>query len=289
MKMHKVVQILTLLLLALPLLVAAQTRVLDLPPLPKPMTVQDVIKLSKAGLSDDVIIEQIRTKNQRFDLSTEQLLQLKAAHVSERVIQVMINPNLSAAPTVAPVPVNAASQPSSASPASSPPTPKTDPSGAMPTEIGVYLKTKSTWADVLPEVVNWKTGGVAKSVATVGIVKGDVNGHVNGMQSGNRLATPAEFLIVVPEGVAITEYQLLRLHQHGSYREFRTVTGGVFHVSGGATRDLMPFDGKKIAPRTYIVTLTTSPGQYGFLPPGAIQSTNAAASAGKIYSFGIIE
>ena len=65
---------------------------ITLAPQAKPMTVAEVIKLSKAGLSDDTIIEQIRKKNQHFDLSTDQLIQLKEAHVSERVIQVMIDP-----------------------------------------------------------------------------------------------------------------------------------------------------------------------------------------------------
>lgn len=48
--------------------------------------------LSKAGLSDNLIIEQIRKNNQHFVLSTDQLIQLKTASVSERVIQVMIDP-----------------------------------------------------------------------------------------------------------------------------------------------------------------------------------------------------
>ena len=65
------------------------------------MTVVDVIKLSKAGLSDDLIIQQIKKKGQRFDLSTDQLVQLKSASVSERVIQVMIDPTRDAAPSPA--------------------------------------------------------------------------------------------------------------------------------------------------------------------------------------------
>jgi hypothetical protein len=53
------------------------------------MAVEDVIKLTKAGLSDDVVIQQIKKKGQPFDLSTDQLLQLKSAHVSDRVIEAM--------------------------------------------------------------------------------------------------------------------------------------------------------------------------------------------------------
>ena len=54
------------------------------------LSVNDVIKLSQAGLSDDVIIAQIRKRPQPFELSTDQLIQLKTAHVSNRVINVMI-------------------------------------------------------------------------------------------------------------------------------------------------------------------------------------------------------
>ena len=55
------------------------------------MRINGVIRLSKAGLSDDLIIEQIKKKGQHFDLSTDQLIQLKATSVSERVIAVMID------------------------------------------------------------------------------------------------------------------------------------------------------------------------------------------------------
>ena len=262
---------------------------ITLAPIAKPMTVADVIKLSKAGLSDDTIIQQIERKNQHFDLSTDQLIQLKDAHVSERVIQVMIDPTSGTVPP----PAQKIDTPTAPVPS----TPPTQQAGrqdgpqdsAAPTEIGVYAKEKGAWIEVLPEVVNWKTGGVMKSVATVGVVKGDVNGHVNGESSRNRLTTPIELLIVVPDGTAITEYQFLRLHQHSSGREFRTVTGGVFHVSGGATRDLLPFDGTKVSGRTYKVMLSgLSAGEYGFLPPGAFTSKNEASS-GKIYSFRVIE
>jgi hypothetical protein len=272
---------------------AAQTqypREVYLPPATSQakMTIADVIKLSKAGVGDDLIIQQLKKKNHVFDLSTDQILQLKAAHVSDRVVQVMLDPRTDSVQPPAvktaspPVPVQTQQPALQASRQESP-----DP--ALPSEIGVYAKVKGKWTEVLPEVVNWKTGGVVKSVATVGIVKGDLNGHINGASSRNHLTTPLEFLIVVPDGVAITEYQLLKLHQHGSSREFRTVTGGVFHVSGGATRDLLSFEGVKVASRTYSAKLSTATGEYGLLPPGAVFSTNAAASTGKIYSFRVVE
>ena len=257
----------------------------------KPMTVNDVIKLSKAGLSDDLIIAQIKKKGQHFDLSTDQLIQLKAASVSERVIAVMIDPTGGSPPTAEKKPASVGPSTPGAPPAQPAlqATRQADPStSVLPTEIGVYAKQQGKWVEVLPEVVNWKTGGVVKSVASVGVVKGDVNGHVNGANSRNRFAAPIDFLIVAPEGEAITEYQLLRLHEHGNGREFRAVTGGVFHVSGGAARDLVQFESTKTASRTFVVNISLGSGEYGFLPPGAFTSTNAASS-GKVYSFRVIE
>ena len=244
------------------------------------LAVEDVIKMSKAGLSDDIIVQQIRKNAQAFDLTTDQLIQLKTASVSDRVIKVMMDPSkpeVAAPPAIPSLPVAQSTQPAA------------DP--ALPSEIGVYAKKQGKWTEVLPEVVNWKTGGVLKNIASAGIVKGDVNGHLIGANSRNSFTTPIEFLIVAPEGVAITEYQLLRLRQNGDNREFRTMTGGVMHVEGGATRDLVPFEGKKTAPRVYSVVFPSNlgAGEYGFLPPGAVGSMNGAGSQGKLYSFRVIE
>lgn len=53
------------------------------------LTVQDIVKMSKAGLDDEVIVQQIKKNGQAFDLTTDQLIELKSNSVSNRVIQVM--------------------------------------------------------------------------------------------------------------------------------------------------------------------------------------------------------
>lgn len=129
-----------------------------------------------------------------------------------------------------------------------------------------------------------------KNIASLGVVKGDVNGHIEGNQSRTRIGTQIEFVVIAAEGVSITEYQLLRLNQHKDNREIRTVTGGVFHAKGGATRDLVPFEGQKIASRTFSVTLNgLTVGEYGFLPPGALTQASGAATLGKMYTFGVAQ
>jgi hypothetical protein len=229
-----------------------------------------VIKMAKGGLGDDVIISMIKSQPGNYTVDPDTLIQLKKAGLSSAVISAMVGKN-------------AAGSAPAASPAAAA-TPVVD-------EVGIYYKKDDKWVEMLPEVVTWKTGGALKSFASRGIVKGDINGHIEGKSAKTSVTTPLDFLIYMPENVAITEYQLLRLRDSGgSAREFRSTTGGVIHSSGGAQRDEVDFEGKKIAPRMYEVILgpDVKTGEYGFLPPGAISSSNMASS-GKIYSFHILE
>lgn len=239
-----------------------------------------VLKMVKAGLSEGTIVALIQQQPGNYSTKPEDLLALKEAGVPNAILDAM---------------VAKASGQKGASP-QSPAAQATPQSGsnlpAVPpiTEVGVYYKKGDQWVELLPEVVNWRTGGVLKNIATVGLVKGDVNGVIQGPNSRNAVKTPVEFLIYAPEGVAITEYQLLRLRQNRDRREFRTITGGVLHTSGGATRDLVPFEGKKIAPRMWTVILPNlGPGEYGFLAPGAVAAQHASAQLGKMYTFRLLE
>ena len=56
------------------------------------MTVEDVLRLAQAGVGEAIILEQIRSQHQTFDLTADQLIQLKQAHVSERVMAAMMAP-----------------------------------------------------------------------------------------------------------------------------------------------------------------------------------------------------
>jgi tetratricopeptide (TPR) repeat protein len=233
------------------------------------LTNDKVIAMMKAGLPPSIIVNKIHASKTNFDTSTDELIRLKNAQVPDEIIGVMLG---ASGPSR-----EAESQPASFASRMMP----SDVSRAYPDEIGLYLKIGEQWTDLLPEIVNWKTGGVMKSIATRGLVKGDVNGHIDGKQSRTSVSLPAQFLVVVPEGVAITEYQLLRLHQNSNNREFRTITGGVFHAEGSSSRDMVSFEGHKIARRTFLVELGgLNDGEYGFLPPGS--------SSSKMFTFSIV-
>ncbi|MGO9244738.1 MAG: hypothetical protein ACLP0A_11375 [Verrucomicrobiia bacterium] len=57
----------------------------------QPLGTADVKMLAKSGISDDVIISQIRNSRTVYHLTAADILDLKDAGVSERVIDFMIN------------------------------------------------------------------------------------------------------------------------------------------------------------------------------------------------------
>ena len=241
------------------------------------MNNDSIVKMVKAGLSDDLIVTTINASPGTYDTSADGIIALKTAGVSDKVVAAMVaRAATPPAPPAAPPP---------------PPAPVTPVRPPGIDDVGVYFQDRNgAWQNLEPEIVNFKTGGVLKSIATDGIVKGDVNGHIPGKHAKNVLTFPVTLAVYVPEGVDIAEYQLLRLRVQSSSREFRSVTGGVFHASGGAIRDDLQFQSKKIAPRVYQIVLDQSlgRGEYGLLPPGSYTSSNMA-SGGKIYSISVPE
>ena len=253
------------------------------------LTNESIIQLIKAGIDEDLIISKIRDSRCNFDLSVQGMVELKEGGVSDRLMHFLMDTTKPLEPkqAAAPAPAVISKEPPAA-PREPPKTagtvsPKTDPE--YPTEVGVYVKADRKWTELQPEVVVWQTGGMLKRFATAGIVQGDVNGKIKGAHSGNLAAAPLEFLIITTEGMTITDYQLIHLREQRDAREFRTVTGGIFSASGGATRDAIPFDGAKIVSRSFLVKLPgLEAGEYGFLPTSA-STPASSANVGKMYTF----
>jgi hypothetical protein len=236
----------------------------------EPLTNASIEKMASARLGDDVLVSLIQSQPGHYDLTPDALIFLKEEGISNKVLAAMAAK--SSVPPPVPAPVVA----------------------ALPNEddldIGVYHKVKNAWIPVATEVVNWRTGGVLKSIATEGIVKGDLNGRLRGGASATQMNTPLEFLIKTPDGVEATEFQLVHLHRKSDAREFRIMTGGVFHASGGASRDAIGFEQWKIAKHTYKVTLPNNlpVGEYAFLAAG-LTGSSVSGSTGKAYTFRLVE
>jgi hypothetical protein len=230
------------------------------------MNNDSVMKMAKAGLGDDLVIQTINTQPGQYLTDADSLVALKGAGVSDRVITAMINKGRRQLTSTTEKPVELSDV----------------------NEIGVYYKDHTgKWIPIEPEIVHIKSGGFIKSTVTHGIIKEDRNGRLNGRESKLALQCPIEILLYLPEGVAASEYDFLRFRIHSDNREFRILTGGVIHSTGGADRDEVKFNPVRTAPHTYQFTVNqdTGGGEYGILPPGTGNVTNG----GKIYTFAIVE
>ena len=233
---------------------------------PAMMNNDTVLRMHKAGLTDDLILQTITAQPGRYDTTPDALITLKQAGIGDSVLAAMTN---KARRQITNVPV----QPVELSPVN---------------EIGLYYKDATgRWQPMESEPVHSKSSGWLKHTLSDQIIKEDMNGLVNGPQSKLLLPRPIEFLIYTPDGTNAGEYDLIRFRLNGKDRQFRTLTGGVFHSTSGAKNDEVPFTPTRIAPRTWTFTLgRETPGaEYGILPPGTGNVTNG----GKIYTFAISE
>ena len=245
-----------------------------------------VIKLVKAGLSEDLIVTTINSSPGQYDTSANALIALKKAGAGDKVVAAMILKASGTTPPATPAATAAGSGTTSSAVTLAP--------GALPDgvdTIGVYYldNSGSRWQEVPAEVVNFKSEGALKHYASAGLVKGEMTGLVGGNRSQLTLKLPAKLILYIPEGRAPGEYQLIRLHENADSREFRAANGGIVHDSGGALRDVVDYTPKKIAPRVYLIELSEDydKGEYGFLPPADLPLGNSIPTATKIYSFSL--
>ena len=71
-----------------------------------PLSVEDIVKLSKDGISEDVLIAKIKKNAKAFDLSPDEIVELKKLGVSDSVVKMLLDPTQ---PYVAPATAAAAS------------------------------------------------------------------------------------------------------------------------------------------------------------------------------------
>ena len=258
----------------------------------KRLTNQDVIEMTKLGLSDDVIIAKIRqayeagTDAVSFDTSVDGLKALKAANVSESIIKVMINP------TPPPAAVVAGANPITIDPSLPPP------------EVGVYWRDVGKFLLLQGQMVtNTKAGGKAGSLFTYGLRNQHWDATIEGPTSKNVVRDPKPvFYLYVPEGTDSSDYVLLKLNKKDNRREFQVGSfGGVSGGKSGVQKDKeIPFHAEHLGIRVYKLTLDNAlkPGEYGFfmgtgisqtMTPSRGGSRSGGAASGRIYDFTIPE
>jgi hypothetical protein len=233
-----------------------------------------IIRMVKAGLSDDVIVTTINASQGTYDTSPDALIALKQAGVSDKVIAAVVARGGPA--QMPPIP-----------PPPPPPPPPPLPPGVD--QIGAYYKDMGgSWLPLPTEVVVFESAGVVKHFASATLVKEDLDGVIGGMRSRLVLSTPITFIVHVPDGRTINDYQLMRLHVVSTNRQFLYTAGGLEKETTGALRDVVDFTGKQIGPSAWQIVIGSDigEGEFGFLEPQDTSKT--APTSGRIFTFAVV-
>ncbi len=232
------------------------------------LTNDSILKLSKAGMSDDIILNLIKTGSVQFDLGVEQILALGDAGVSDAVIKAMIDPEK----------------------ATSPPSVQTaaalDPFTALFGEhkVCVHAETPDGSIIQLEEEVVTHMGfgnalGALKSTSTFGILRMKGKSSVPNKRSPVRISR-SETIVVscgLPEN-----FPLLVLKEKKKKREFVGVSTG-FTGAKQESDHAIRLNFEETSPKVYKASLSDlEPGEYGFRSMGT-------AGGGNLLTFGLQE
>jgi hypothetical protein len=257
-----------------------------------PLTIADVVKLCKAGLTDELVITKIKKNNKSFDLSPDELIELRKSGVSDTVIKFLLDP---AQPYVPPPPPPApAPAPLAANPTAAPPPPlvpappvKEYPPDAyaakIPGEPGVYYIAGEAPVKVeIRTLLGIKEGAGLRKVL---MKKGKAVGYLVAPASKNRVPNPSpSFYIRLPEGKAMEDVALLALDPKNDRREIEMGPPGPKpEIKAEAMR---PFDSLEVGPHLFRATAAKlGKGEYLFFLLGSAEPPKG--SFGKGYDFGI--
>ncbi len=239
-----------------------------------------VIKLAKAGLSDDLIIDTVNAQPGSYDTSTDGLIAMKAAGVSDKVVSAIVQKVAAATPSATPD--------------------QDDPATVHEAGIYVYDEKAADHKMTMLEPTLYdqeKVQGLAATIFTMGIAASRIKvlSAIRNAHSNVRVTDPGAVFYFYFErlsaGLSDTsgwfggtstpnEYSLLRLNVKKDSREVITSNG----LSGGTDRKAnVVFTYTKLQPGVYKVTPSEplQKGEYAFVLP------SGTAGARHVFDFGV--
>jgi hypothetical protein len=263
---------------------------------PAPLSNDDIVKMVQLKFGDNVIVAKIKSSPCKFDTSVDALTKLKAAGVSDAVMQAMMEPGASASST------------SSANPPGPPPDPN-DPNAEH--DPGIYYVRQNPGGRSMTQLEptaysGTKSGGMFKTAMTYGIAKANWKAVVRGAQSSIRTSESRPtfyFYFEQKKGTlsnsaawmgwfgGLSSPNQFTLAQFQSKKNDRELVVGEFGAFGGSTgtrsKDVVDFDFEKIAPGIYKIVphADMQPGEYCFFYTG--QNNAMGMGGGNLFDFGI--
>jgi len=261
-----------------------------------------VIKLAKAGLSDDLIVSTINASPGTYDTSANGLIALKTAGASDKVVTAIVMKASGGAPSPA------ASVISAGQTAGDPDDPTT------PHEAGIYIYSGAAPAGskmtmLEPSVYSQgKTGGFLASAMTYGIAKIKIKAVLRGGHANARVSDsqPVFYFYFEEQSAGLShastpfggtstpnEYTLLKFDVKGETRETLVGSMNAFGGSGGSDdKAITTFTYTKLRPGVYKVMVNGAlqPGEYGFISTagqGVVSPyAGAATTNSRVFDFG---
>jgi hypothetical protein len=256
------------------------------------MTNEEVITLTKAGLSQSIIIGKIRAEKSNFDLSTDSLIKLKQSGVSDDIVAAMLEAKSGKA-------VAATSGPSMSG----------DPNDPMTKHnYGIYLfedkegQRKMTQLAVNVSSQNRTGGGFTAAVTPFGLgkvkTKANLPGRNANMQIRNNSPVFYFYLDVssgglnTASGIPSTpnEFTLIRFNQRSDNREVTIAKTNSWGSKGGLSDEyVVQLKAEDLGNGIFRITPAgdLKNGEYAFYLVNSGNSNASAAIGAKFFDFGV--
>jgi hypothetical protein len=233
-----------------------------------PLTVEEVVRLSQTGVSEELIVAKIKKTAKAFDLSPEEIVDLRKAGVSDNVIKLLVDPSQPYTPP--PPPAAKSGGPTREYPSDL-------YASKVPSDPGLYSFQKDIPSEIDIKMLLGAKEGSKK--------KGRIVAYLIGPASRTRIQQAAPlFYIRLPEGKGIEEVVLVTLDSRNNRREIGMgPSGAELELQPGSVRR---FDSLEVGPHLFKIAPGKLPeGEYLFFLVGSAEPPKG--SYGKGYDFGI--
>jgi|SoiMethySBSTD1v2_1073268.scaffolds.fasta_scaffold01139_1 hypothetical protein len=249
------------------------------------LTNESIISMVKGGLSEAVVLARVRSGPANFDTSTNALLTLKKAGVSDKIIEAMVSAPKAAGATAAapapstPTPSAGASQ--SAPPAAVSSAARSSAGGAaanLPRD-SIYYLNGAKYVELQPQVIEIETNVAffsQKSEVVLGGRKAEARISEKQPQFYSYYA-PTEALLVKLKPGDTKNDRNLKMGSGGFFPGGGTIRHGVRNEDRIAVKSEREANGfYRITPASPL-----APGEYGFVV------LSGATASGRMFDFGI--
>jgi hypothetical protein len=281
------------------------------PATPAALTNQDIIKLVKAKIPDDLVIQKISTSKTKFDTSVDALVTLREAGISDRLLGVMMSPagatNPPPASAAPPGPVatrplppkpsfpsdQKAPMPVAATVTNVAKTPEARPAeiGAAPQNYGVYIADHGELKPLGRTQTKVQISKFRSLLHSIPFVRQKVDINIPGAHSTSRFETTRPtFFAYFPPSRDVSKFKLLQAKITGQNLDQRTVANASVMFSTEQNQDEVACD---IGPTSVKDLYRIFPrenlpsGEFGFVEGNTGSKSTSNIEILDVYDFGV--